>query len=320
MTSDPTRSRLFSLVSLSLAIALTGCSGLSPRASSDYSVSAPWSGYDQVVIRTRNGAVDLTIDPQTGGQAIASGRKSVAGLTLDEATANLERVQITMLSDAAAARTLRIELAFPPELQERGPSASVNLRIPAVAKVDVQASNGSIRTGPVAAGSRFDTSNGSVHVEHAAGDVAVESSNGGIHVQRCDGSVFARTSNSSITVVSVAGDADLQTGNGPIKVGECRGRLTADTSNGRIEARAWPSTTTPVRLDSSNGSIHVTVPRSMSGLVELDTSNGSIELIGEPVMKIRTTSKSHLVAAMNDGDQGGLHADTSNGAITVVFE
>jgi hypothetical protein len=278
--------------------ALAGCNGALCREAERFLLDVPWDGYERVVVRTGNGHVELL---SGGGDDIRiSGVKRAGGLTWKEARENLDRLTIIAQPDQADPTTFRIELKVPPELCNKGPGASFDVRVPEACAADIA------------------TGNGRVRVCGLKGSAQVHSSNGRIIVQDVDGSVGAGTSNGSIVVSSVAGDCQLKTSNGRIEVQDVDGSVSAATSNGSIFVRATPPPEGYAVLQTSNGSIRALLPPNMRGRLSLCTGHGrvSTDLEGVTLADPRW-SKDSMEAEINGGGKGKVVARTSNGSITL---
>ena len=295
------------ILAMSMAVpAIGGCDaggrggGGGVRAARDFSLSAPWQAYEQVIVHSRNGRVELTLADVSAIEI--DGKLRVRGATQTQADANLDQLQIVAEADANDPKTFRIELKVPEALKRNSPGADFVIRLPGPCAVEVDTSNGAIRVVGLKGVIKLDTSNGAVHAEDIDGDLTVDTSNG------------------RVVVANVAGKCVIDTSNGSVKVTQACGDLRVDTSNGTISVDAVPPANGTVILDTSNGSIDAKLPAQMSADLKLDTSNGRVSVdFGDIPVKIQHRSKTHVSASMNGGTGGRIVVDTSNGSITLRF-
>lgn len=277
-----------------------GCGGGMVQATRDFSLKAPWEGYERLIVRSRNGRVELA---SAGVSEITvEGQVRVRGTTQAEADANLEQVQIVAQADANDPKTFRIELKVPEALKRNSPGANFIVKLPAPCAAEV------------------DTSNGSIQVIGLKGPVTLNTSNGAVRAEDIDGDLTVDTSNGGVVVSNVAGNCAVDTSNGPVEVQGTRGDVQVDTSNGSVRVDISPPTAGTVVLDTSNGSINATLPAQMAADLKLDTSNGRVNVdLGDIPTKVQRRSKTHLTASINGGAGARIEADTSNGSITLKF-
>lgn len=222
---------------LAIVLGTAGCGG-TIQATRDFSLSAPWESYERIVVRTRNGGVELASADVP--EIRIRGQKRVNGGTHAEAEARLDDLEIVARRDETGPGTYLVELRVPEALAQCSPGASFTIQVPKPCRAEIHSSNGSIKVGQLK--------------DH----VVLGSSNGGITVKAVDGAVQAQTSNGSIDVEAVRGD------------------LTAETSNGRVTSH----------------------------------------LLGVP-LELKQHDRHLLHAILNGGGSGEIHAETSNGSITI---
>ena len=281
---------------------IMGCqvAGGMAKAEREFSLSAAWQDYEHIVVKSRNGAIELTSADVP--EILIDGKMYVRGITQAEADANLEKLQIVAEADSANPKAFRIELKVPEKLRRNSPGAKFIIKIPSPCTAEI------------------NTSNGSVKVVGLKGPVVLDTSNGGIRAEKIDGDLKADTSNGGVVVKDVSGKCVINTSNGAIEVEGVCGDIHADTSNGNIRVDASPPRTATVILDTSNGSIDATLPAHMSADLKLATSNGRVRVdFSDIPTKLSRQSKTHLTGSMNGGEGGRIVADTSNGSITLKF-
>ncbi|MCK4341336.1 MAG: DUF4097 family beta strand repeat protein [Phycisphaerae bacterium] len=285
------------VISFTVAMLLAAGCGTTFRATREFSFTEPWTGYERVEVRTRNGSVELRSAAVDVIQI--SGTKRARGFTHADAESNLDRVSVHGGADAGRPDTFVIELRFPETLRHKSVGADIVVEVPE----------------PCAA--KIDTGNGSIHVAGLTGNVELDTSNGRILAEDLKGNLNADTSNGRIIAKRIEGRCRLDTSNGRIIVENVRGVVEADTSNGDIRADVAPPPDGRVELHTSNGSIHVTVPEGQGADLRLKTSNGRIKtMLGDATLQRVEVGKTSFRAQMNGGG-GVIVADTSNGSITI---
>ncbi|MFH1748979.1 MAG: DUF4097 family beta strand repeat-containing protein [Planctomycetota bacterium] len=292
-------------LALLATIGLSGCISCTNsnrvQASRDFTLTAEWNDYEQVVVLSRNGRIELNAGSGTDIQI--DGKLRVRGDTQAAAEAHLDELVVLAAVDPGDPRTFRIEFKVPERLKNYSPGAELIVNLPHACAAHANTSNGSIRVKGLKGKVVLDTSNGAVHAEHIDGDLTVDTSNG------------------RIVVLNVTGSCVLDTSNGAVEVTDVSGDLRVDTSNGSIQVDSDPPPDSDVILHTSNGSITATVPAAMTGEVKLDTSNGRVNVdFGDIPAKIHRRGKTHVTATLNDGGDGRIVADTSNGSITLKFK
>ncbi len=297
-------------------IGLCGCyhfHGGGAQARISFHQVAPVQDVSTVVIETRNGSIGVRCVPGAS-QAEISGTKHAQGVTLAEARAAAERIEIRVERLAGEPNKLRIAAEFPRDVNG---GASFEVVLPDSVVLDLS------------------TRNGSVTATAAGRDVRAETANGAIKATGITGKVAARTSNGSITLEEVAGDVDAASSNGRVFLkGVGRTRVVVETSNASIEAHAtrgnvqltssngriaWKAESLPdkpdIRISTNNASVRAEVPTEVHAAVRLNTSNASVHasLSGAQVGELRN-DRSSLFAVLNGGG-GQIEVRTANGGI-----
>ena len=246
----------FALV-LPLLVALQACAfhfNSQAKAKTTLSQTVGHVPGSSLVVKTRNGWVDVTAEPQRSDVSIET-RLQCVGATQQEADDRL--AQATMSVTRGPDGVLVIKPIFPGGARG-GDGASITIVLPDADGVELDTSNGPVTAHDLTGKLVIDTSNGSVVVVNHRGSAEIDTSNGPITITDHTGSLLIDTSNGVVHVVNLAGPATIDTSNGPIDLS-----LGADHSG-------------PLNLDTSNGSIRVRVGEGFVGPVTLDTSNASI--------------------------------------------
>lgn len=150
-----------------------------------------------------------------------------------------------------------IDVQIPKRWNRRG-SVNLEVRVPRLASVTIEASNGKLLVCGLRSRVRARSSNGPVTVEDVVGDVELYASNGKVACTGTCGRVVARASC------------------GKIELAEHRGSVDASTSNGFIRATLEHVGAEGVRLSTSNGRIVLELPEKLDADVDLHVDNGII--------------------------------------------
>jgi len=312
--------RRLGIVSMGAGVALVGCgcTGGAFRATRDFALTKPWENYERIVVRSRNGRVDLAVGD--GNDVRIDGKMYIQGITLQDAESNLDELAVVAEADSESAGTFRVEFQVPESLWNKSPGASFRIRVPKACAATVDTSNGGIRAAGLKGVVALDTSNGEITVEDIDGRVEADTSNGRITARNVTGDLVAVTSNGDAKLDGATGTCRVRTSNGRVELSGARGNVEAITSNGDIRVDATPATTGNVVLTTSNGSIWATLPAQMTADVRLRTSNGGVDAsFGEIPLKVRQFSRRSVDVSMNGGGAGKIVAETSNGPITLRF-
>jgi DUF4097 and DUF4098 domain-containing protein YvlB len=285
------------------------------RVTRDVDLTASWTGYARVEVRVVNGTVELR-SGETNDVRV-TGNRSVGGLTLDEANANLDKVEVYAGTRSGRADTLLVELRYPEELRTKSPGAKLLIQVPEACPADVLTSNGSIRATGMKGNVMLHSSNGSIIASKIDGPLDTETSNGNVEVTGTSGNLKASTCNGRIVARNVNGACELDTSNGGIELSEVQGSVRAETSNGGIRVAVTPPADGRVDLRTSNGGIHLTLPADLPAGLEAGTSNGQVHVgLAEGKLAFERRSKTSVKANFNGGGCP-VRLTTSNGGITI---
>lgn len=300
-----------------MAVALTGCSSTLFRASERFGLDVPWDDYERVVVRTRNGHVELL--PGASDEIRISGVKEAGGLTLGEAQANLDRLTIVAEPDDTDPTTFVIAVEIPTELRHKSVSASLDVRVPESCAADINTGNGYIRAQGLNNHVTLQTSNGRIIVEDVRGRVEAVTSNGRVQATNIAGDLEVDTSNGRIIADVVTGDCRLTTSNGRVQVRRADGNVWVNTSNGSIFVEATPPPEGQVVLETSNGSIRADLPPTLRGTLSLRSTNARVDTTFDDAVTLRRPrwSKRTFEAELNGGGAGQIRLRTSNGSVTL---
>ncbi len=271
----------------------------SHKASKQISQTAEHLTLAKLVVKTKNGSIDIKGDPSLASVEI-SAKITCGGSSQEEADRCVALATLSIVRDEN--RVLTIEPVFP-DGRRNGDGASITVRLPDTDGIDARSSNGRIVVVGLGGELKADTSNGSVEVVDHFGSATLKSSNG------------------RVTARNIAGDLDAHTSNARIVGENIRGSVTARTSNGRVTLILDENQTGPIDVKTSNASVAITVGPAFSGHVTFDTSNGSVKL-SDPAGLIvaEDFDRRHRDGEIQVGSgDAKSRIDTSNASITFTI-
>jgi len=180
---------------------------------------------------------------------------------------------------------VRIEAKFPPhhwDVNMGQRSLKLTLKVPRVAKLDINTGDGSIR----AAG--------------AKGDLRFHTGDGSIDARGLDGRLVASTGDGRIDVDGRFDVLDLHTGDGSVEAGAAAGSQLAS---------AWS-------VSTGDGSVTLRVPEGLKANLDAHTGDGHLSL-DVPVTVEGSMDRSHVRGAMNGGG-ATLTVRTGDGSIRIA--
>jgi DUF4097 and DUF4098 domain-containing protein YvlB len=152
-----------------VSLALFGMFGGDMTAQQYLSFSV--TGAPTVRIQTTNGSINL----KTGGGSVS--------VTATKKADSQEKLSALKVTSSQSGGTITVTAVFPSSCNDCG-SIAFDVSVPAGAKVELAATNGSITAGGLSADSRMTTTNGSVRATYASAAsvraVAIETTNGSV--------------------------------------------------------------------------------------------------------------------------------------------
>lgn len=248
---------------LLLAVAvqpLAGCAMSSITAKRAQSVVEPHVDGTALEVISRNGAVEIAVDPSLREVLIEANFRA-SGDTIEEADARVASMSIR--TERAGGR-----LIVAPAITgnwEPNDACSFTIRLPQVNGVSV------------------DTKNGAVTLDGTSGPALLVTSNGPITVSDHAGALDLRTSNGAVSVTDTTDRVDVTTSNGSVRLSltdSAPGPVNVVTSNGSVTLSVGPSFAAAFNLRTSNGRITVIDSegtervRSSGGLVTTQLGTG----------------------------------------------
>ena len=242
----------------------------------------------RVSVETFNGSIDVTTG--SGDTVQIEVTKRGSGVSQSAAEDDLKNVQVNFTQDGDS---VRVVVTRPqPHIGNSG--ASVTIRLPEQAELDLRTSNGRITVGG------------------AVNDVKARASNGPIVVRGSTGSLDLQTSNGPIETDGGRGRLTLETSNGPITIRSAEATVNARTSNGPIRFTGSLSEGEHV-LRSSNANIVMTLPAAASFSVDASTSNGNIS--SDFTLASGEQTEKRMNGTVGTQPNAALDVQTSNGSI-----
>lgn len=254
---------------------LVGCAMSSITAKRTQSVVEAHVEGGSLEVISRNGAVDIAVDPLLR-EVVIEATFRASGSTIEEAES---RVAAMSIRTERAGGRLIVAPAITGNWQPND-HCSFTIRLPQVDGISVDTKNGAITVGGTNGPAVLTTSNGAITVSDHTGPLDLRTSNGAIAVSEATDRVDATTSNGSVRITladSAPGPVNVATSNGSVtlSVGPVfASEFTLRTSNGRITVI---DSTGTERVRSSGGRVMTQLGAGgVSSTVR--TSNGAITI------------------------------------------
>jgi len=308
--------RCVGILGLILFVGCNGCGGLAAfRHQADFRQTADLEGVRQVIVETRNGAVEVRCEAAKL-QADIAGTKFAQGISPEAARERVEQIQIRIQREAARPEVLHVEAVFPP-LADGSAGVSFRLGLPAELALKIRTGNGAVTATGTHGDVDAESRNGRIGAEDIYGNFIARTSNGEVSARRITGSVEAVSSNGAVFLEEIGGArVAARTSNGRVRAIGVRGEIELASSNGAVDLKADSLPPRPrVRIRTSNGAVHAEVPRTANAALRLVTRNGRLhtDLAGAQMTDYQG-DKDDLSATLNGG--GGLiDVETSNGQL-----
>ncbi len=265
-----TRLPLFVLLA---ALVLSGCMfGGFLTAEDKVEKTFDTTGAPTVILETFNGSI--TVQGNNGSTVDVEITRRGSGNTDAEAKADLDNVLVETSQDG---NTIHVTIRRS-DIQAGNSGASVEVRLPQDATLELATSNGSITVEDVQGNARLSSSNGHIEVTSGKGELNLSTSNGSIDVNADEAVVKADTSNGSISFTGslAPGNSTFNTSNAHVELNLPANTifaLAASTSNANVSCDFALSggSQGDTYLNGSNGdfpAVHVNI----------STSNGNIAI------------------------------------------
>lgn len=167
--------------------------------------------------------------------------------------ANVEKLDI-----GGDARDLSVVVRYPARLRGSLDDSQLQLRVPASARLSVDA---------VSAG---------VQIRGVAGALQVQSVSGDLNLDVASGEVDASTVSGDLVLRAPAQLSKLNSVSGDLKAAGLRGQLNADTVSGELQLEGGPFR--QVQLQSVSGDLNLALSLEESGRLQAETLSGDIQL------------------------------------------
>lgn len=186
-----------------------------------------------VIIETFNG--NISVQGNNSSDVHVEITRRGSGMSDAEARADLENILVETQQDG---NTIHITIRRS-DMRSGNSGASVEVRLPGNANLELASSNGSITVEDVQGSARMASSNGNLTVTGGSGTLNMDTSNGRIEIDAENASVNANTSNGNI---SFSGSL-------------ANGVNTFNSSNARIELTLSAASSFTLNATTSNGNI-----------------------------------------------------------------
>ena len=189
------------------------------------------------------------------------------------------------LSLSGGARRTHVEVET--EGNPHGVRSSIEVRVPAGSRVQIEAFQAEITVSGVKGGVHAETVNGGITVSGASRDVDAQSVNGAVEVRGSGGRVNAESVNGRVTVKDASGEVYASTVNGVLSViGGTFERARLETVSGELRFEGTLAKNATLDAETVSGSVEMTLPGTISADFSISTFSGSVENeLGPPARK-----------------------------------
>jgi hypothetical protein len=238
---------------------------------------------------------DANVRIEGSGDSEITARVTTAGW-------RVEPGEVTITEGQAGDR-VDIEVRLPkahPQLGGGHPSASVLLRIPRQADLDVH------------------TGDGSIEVEPVSGRISLSTGDGSITARGLEGEIHLHTGDGSIQATGLSGRLRADTGDGHLNV---RGRfdlLDLHSGDGSVDAAAEPGSKVevPWSLRSGDGGITLDAPTELDADLDVQAGDGGV-FLEKPVSITGTISPKAVHGKLGAGGLP-IRIHTGDGSIRLL--
>jgi DUF4097 and DUF4098 domain-containing protein YvlB len=230
------------------------------------------TGTPTVILETFNGSI--TVQGNSTNSVDVQITRRGSGSSDADARADLDKVLVKTQQDG---NTIRIKIERS-DNHSGNTGASVDIRLPKNANLDL------------------NTSNGSISIEAVQGDVRLSSSNGNLEIHGGQGAF------------------NLNTSNGRIEVSAENCVVNANTSNGNISFNGSLANGSSI-FNTSNAGVDLTLPSDSVFRISATTSNAGVS--SDFAVSGGSQGESYLDGATGDGAQIQINIATSNGSIQI---
>jgi DUF4097 and DUF4098 domain-containing protein YvlB len=184
------------------------------------------------------------------------------------------------------------------EIEVKGGSDAMDLRVPGTTEVIVGAGSGDVTISGTVGPVRITTASADVDADDVAA-IDARTTSGRLRVQRCRGDLRLKTTSANVRVGNVDGEVLVSSVSAKIEIGETHGPVAVKNVSGSIEVTV--DGTAPVKVETVSGKIVVRVTGGRRPELQLSVGSGNERVEVEPgtdfVLQGRTVSGSITVEA-----------------------
>lgn len=191
-------------------------------------------------LKVEVGAGSLEIQGTRAGTEITYEAKVTAwAKTREQAEELLREVEIR---EGGKGDSLTLESRGPGNLNHRGFSIDLTIRVPQDLFLDITDGSGSIRIEDVQGGIRIQDGSGEIELKHVGGDTRIKDGSGEIRITDLDvsrggsgaGKIRITDGSGRIDLDRITGDLDINDGSGDIRIVQLKGSLDLNDGSGSI--------------------------------------------------------------------------------------
>ncbi len=286
-----------------LSLAVAALMGLAARpAAAQQRVEARRSASAEALVEIENPAGSVRVIGWDRGEVTVTGELGVGASGLDF-TGSGKRVRVGVDT----------------ERNPHGVSSSLEIHVPARARLQIESFAGSITVSDVSGTVSAETVNGSINITGKAHEISAESVNGSVDVAGASTHTKAESVNGSVTVQGASGDLEASTVNGRLEVtGGTFEHAHMETVSGSVSFEGGLASGANLEAETVSGSVTIALPATVAADFSISTFSGSVEnAFGPPATRMGAhTPEKELEFSTGDGG-ASVSVNTLSGSITL---
>jgi DUF4097 and DUF4098 domain-containing protein YvlB len=213
----------------------------------------------------------------------------------------------------------RIHVGVDTERNPHGVRSTLEVRVPARSRLQIQSFAGSITVSDVSGTVSAETVNGSITIAGQAGEIAAESVNGAVSVSGASTHCKAESVNGSVTVRGASGDLEASTVNGRLEVsGGTFQRAHLETVSGSLSFEGGLASGATLEAETVSGSVALSLPASVAADFTISTFSGSVDnAFGPPAKRVGQYTPEKELEFSTGGGGASVSVHTLSGSITL---
>lgn len=286
-----------------LSLCLAAAVGLLPRpAAAQQKVEARRSASADALVEIENPAGSVRVIGWERGEVMVTGDLGAGASGLDFTGSGS-----------------RIRVGVDTERNPHGVVSSLEVRVPAKSRLQIESFAGSITVSEVSGAVSAETVNGSITVSGQAREISAESVNGAVQVSGASTHTKAESVNGSVVVRGASGDLEASTVNGRLEVsGGSFERVHLETVSGSLSFEGGLASGANLEAETVSGSVTIALPASVAADFSISTFSGSVEnAFGPPAKRVGQYTSQKELEFSTAGGGASVSVHTLGGSVTL---